>query len=183
MGTKQEKVMIGVFHNVGDARRAIEDLRDAKFSDKKIGVLTHDKDGDPEVKSFKDLEGNKAGAGAAIGAAAGAGGGTLWALGIAAGVLPAIGPVIAGGILAAIAVSAATGAAAGVLVGTLVGLGVSDEEAAYYDEEFKKGHTIVVVKTDDRADLAYTLLNARNSRNPYLRPLETVVDPAVHRRP
>lgn len=168
MGTKQERVLVGVFHTAGDARRAIEDLRNAGFSDKKIGLLTHDKEGDPEVKSFRDLEGNKAGTGAAIGAAAGAGGGALWALGIAAGILPAIGPVIAGGILAAIAASAATGAAAGVVVGTLVGLGVSDEEAAYYDEEFKKGRTIVVVQTDDRADLAYTLLNARNSHNPYL---------------
>ena len=168
MGKKQERVLVGVFHTAGDARRAIEDLRNAGFSDKKIGLLTHDKEGDPEVKSFRDLEGNKAGKGAAIGAAAGAGGGALWALGIAAGILPAIGPVIAGGILAAIAASAATGAAAGVVVGTLVGLGVSDEEAAYYDEEFKKGRTIVVVQTDDRADLAYTLLNARNSRNPYL---------------
>lgn len=168
MGTKHERLMIGVFHTAGDARRAIEDLRDAGFSDKKIGLLTHDKDGDAEVKSFRDLEGNKAGAGAAIGAATGAGGGALWALGIAAGVLPAIGPVIAGGILAAIAASAAGGAAAGVLVGTLIGLGVSDEEAAYYDDEFKKGRTIVVVQAGDRTDLAYTLLNARNSRNPYL---------------
>jgi hypothetical protein len=168
MGTKHERLSIGVFHTAGDARRAIEDLRDAGFSDKKIGLLTHDKDGDPEVKSFRDLEGNKAAAGAAVGAAAGAGGGALWALGIAAGILPAIGPVIAGGILAAIAASAAGGAAAGVLVGTLIGLGVTDEEAAYYDDEFKKGRTIVVVQAGDRTDLAHTLLNARNSRNPYL---------------
>lgn len=168
MSSKQERPLIGIFQNAGDARRAIEDLRDAGFSDKKIGLLVHDKDGDPEVKSFRDLEGNKAGTGAAIGAAAGAGGGALWALGIAAGILPAIGPVIAGGILAAVAASAAGGAAAGVLVGSLIGLGVSDEEAAYYDDEFKKGKTIVVVQPGDRADLAYTLLNARNARNPYL---------------
>ncbi len=83
MGTKHERLMIGVFHTAGDARRAIGVLRDAGFSDEKIGLLTHDKDGDPEVKSFRDLEGNKAGRGAAIGAAAGAGGGALWALGIA----------------------------------------------------------------------------------------------------
>ncbi len=165
MGQKKERVLVGVFHTTADARRAIDDLRDANFSDKKVGILTHDKDGDPEIKSFRDLEGNHIGKGAAIGAAAGAGGGALWALGIAAGLLPAIGPVIAGGILAAIAASAATGAGAGVVVGALVGLGVPDEEAAYYDEEFKKGRTIVVVQTDDRADLAYSLLNARNSQN------------------
>ena len=163
MKTK-EKLVVGVFHNAGDARRAIDDLRDAKFSDRKIGLLTHDKDGDPDVKSFKDLEGNKAGAGAAIGAAAGAGGGALWALGIAAGMLPAIGPVIGGGILAAVAASAASGAAAGVVGGALIGLGVSDEEAAYYDDEFKKGRTIVVVQ-GDRLDEAFRIMATRNSQN------------------
>ena len=164
---KHEKVVVGVFHHAGDARRAIDDLRDAKFSDKKIGLLTHDKDGDPDVKSFKDMEGNKAGKGAAIGAAAGAGGGALWALGIAAGLLPAIGPVIGGGILAAVVASAGAGAAAGVVAGALVGLGVDDEEAAYYDEEFKKGRTIVVVQTDDRVAEAYNILATHNSRNRY----------------
>ncbi len=165
MATKSEQVMIGVFHAAGDARRTIEDLRDAQFSDRKIGVLTHDKAGDPEVKSFKSLEGNQAGTGAAVGAAAGAGGGVLWALAIAAGILPAIGPVIAGGLLAAIAVTAAGGAAAGALVGTLVGLGISDEEAAYYDAEFRKGHTILVVQPGDRAQLVQTIMTAHNVEN------------------
>ena len=163
MGTKRERVLVGVFESAGDARRAIEDLREAKFSDRSVGVLTHDKEGDPEVKSFRELEGNRAEAGAAVGVAAGAGGGALWALGIAAGFLPAIGPVIAGGILAAIAASAATGAAAGLLVGTLVGLGVTDEEAAYYDDEFKKGRTIVVVRGDDRYQLAQTIMTAHHA--------------------
>jgi Heat induced stress protein YflT len=163
MGTKRERVTVGVFDAPADARKAIEDLRSAKFSDRAIGVLTHDRDGDPEVRSFRDLEGNHAGAGAAIGIGAGAGGGALWALGIAAGILPAIGPVIAGGLLAAIAASAASGAAAGLLVGTLVGLGVSDEEAAYYDEEFRKGRTIVVIQGDDRRDLAQTILTAHHA--------------------
>jgi hypothetical protein len=182
MATKKERVVVGVFDNPGDARRAIEDLRSARFSDRKIGLLTHDKDGDPDVKSFKDMEGNQAGKGAAIGAAAGAGGGALWALGIAAGVLPAIGPVIAGGLLAAIAASAASGAAAGVIVGSLVGLGVSDEEAAYYDEEFRKGRTIVVVQTDERPDLAATILQNRNSRNPHLQVSQSIAEQIESRR-
>ena len=183
MGTRREGVVVGIFHSAGDARRAIEDLRRANFSDKKIGLLTHDEDGDPDVKSFKEMEGNKAGTGAAIGAAAGAGGGTLWALGIAAGILPAIGPVIAGGLLAAIAASAAGGAAAGVVIGSLVGLGVSDEEAAFYDEEFRKGRTIVVVHSDDRADLAVTILRAQNSQNPHLHAPETLAQEIERRNP
>ena len=182
MGTKHERVMIGVFHNNIDARRAIEALRDAQFSDKKIGLLSHDKDGDPEVKSFKDLEGNRAGTGAAVGAAAGAGGGALWALGIAAGILPAIGPVIAGGILMAIAASAATGAAAGMLVGTLTGLGISDVESAYYDDEFKKGRTIVVVQGDERVYEAYQILMNNPSQNPHMVAPELLTNkaPAPH---
>ena len=163
MATKYERVVIGMFDNAADARLAIEALRDAKFSDRKVGILTHDKDGDPDIKSIKDLGGSKTGAGAAIGAAVGGGGGALWALGIAAGLLPAIGPVVAGGLLGAVLASAATGAAAGGVVGALTGLGVSDEEAAYYDEEFRKGRTIVAVQTDDRADVAYQILQQNHS--------------------
>lgn len=161
--------MIGVFERVGDAHRAIDQLRDANFADTKIGVLAHDKDGDPEVKSFKELHGgSKVGTGAAVGAAAGAGGGALWALGVAAGLLPAIGPVIAGGLLAAIAASAATGAAAGVVVGALTGLGVSEDEAKYYDEQFQQGRTVVIVQSDDRAGEAYDILTRNYSNNPHL---------------
>ena len=169
MGTVKKKfVLTGVFENAEDARETIRELRDAGFSDKEIGLLSHDKHGNPEVTSFKDLEGNKAGTGAAVGAAAGAGGGLLWGLGIAAGFLPAIGPVIAGGILAALAASAGVGAGAGLVVGALAGLGVSDEEAAYYDAEFRRGRTIVVVQGDHDADTAYRILQERRSMNPYL---------------
>lgn len=167
MGTKPEKVMIGVFNSAGEARSAIDDLRVAGFPAGKIGLLTRDRDGDADVKWFKD-QGEKVEVGAAVGAAAGAGGAALWALGVAAGVLPAIGPVIAGGVLAALAASAMGGAAAGAVVGALAGLGVGKGEAEYYDEEFRKGRTIVVVKSDERASEAYRILVARNSINPHL---------------
>jgi hypothetical protein len=169
MATRKRTIQVGVFESAEDARSAIRALRDAGFSDKEIGLLSHDSRGNPEVTTFKDMEGKKPGKGAAIGAAAGAGGGALWAIGIAAGILPAIGPVIAGGLLAAIALSAGAGAATGLVVGALVGLGVTDEEAAYYDEEFRKGRTIVVVQSDHDADTAYRILNDQRSRNPYLR--------------
>lgn len=179
--TTRERVIVGVFDSAADAKRALEDLRDAHFSDKNIGVLSHDKDGDPDVKSFRDLEGNHAGAGAAIGVAAGAGGGALWALGIAAGFLPAIGPVIAGGLLASIAASAATGAAAGLVVGSLVGLGIPDEEAAYYDSEFRKGGTIVVVQGEARTALAQTILSGHRGRIGVMT-RDTVADQVEHQR-
>jgi hypothetical protein len=160
-------VAIGTFSRVGEARDAIETLRKNGFQDGDIGILTHDKEGDPDVKSLKDLSGTKSGTGAAVGVAAGAGGGALWALGIAAGILPAIGPVIAGGVLAAIAASAATGAAAGGIVGALVGMGVSDEEAAYYEDELRQGKTLVVVNSPERAAEAYRLFKQHQSTNRY----------------
>lgn len=162
--SKHPLIAVGTFSRPAEARMAIEALREADFDDDNIGILTHDDDGDPDVKSFKDMAGNEARSGATAGAAAGIGGGALWAAGIAAGLLPAIGPVIAGGLLAAVASSAAIGAAAGGLVGTLVGLGITDEEAAYYDEEFKAKKTIVVVKSDKAVD-AYLILRKHNSSN------------------
>lgn len=169
MGSKKKTIQVGVFEDVDDARIAIRELRDAGFAEDEIGLLTHDAQGKPELTTFKDMEGNKAVRGATIGAAAGAGGGALWAIGIAAGLLPAIGPVIAGGLLAAIGLSAGAGAATGLVVGAFVGLGVTDEEAAYYDEEFRKGRTIVVVQSHRTPDTAFRILNERSTRSPYLR--------------
>lgn len=163
MGIQKKRVLVAVFDDANKARDAIRMLRDSGYDDKEIGLLTHDDEGHPELTSFRDLEGTKAGKSAVVGAAAGAGGGALWAIGIAAGVLPAIGPVIAGGVLAAIAASAGIGAATGVIVGALVGLGITDEEAAYYDDEFRKGRTIVVVQSAKNPDLAYRILNERRT--------------------
>jgi hypothetical protein len=88
--------------------------------------------------------------GTAIGAASGAGLGALWALGIAAGVLPAVGPVIAGGLLVSVLASAGATAAVGTVVGALVGLGVPEEEAWYFENEFNAGRTLVTVRPESR---------------------------------
>ena len=163
MKTTDKSIVIGAFRSSAQARRTIEALRDADFSAKDVGILSHDKEGDAEIKSLKELSGNHAGTGAAAGVAVGAGGGALWALGIAAGLLPAIGPVVAGGLLGAVVASAATGAAAGGVIGALTGLGVSDEDAAYYDEEFRKGNTIVVVRAGDRSAQAFEIMRRYES--------------------
>lgn len=80
-----------------------------------------------------------------------------------------------------LAASAWTGAAAGMLVGALVGLGVSDEEAAYYDGEFRKGHTILVVQPDDRAQLVKTVFSAHNVHDRELITRGTLAEQIEHR--
>ena len=62
--------------------------------------------------------------------------------------IPVIGPAFAGGILVTV-FSAALGAVTGGMLGALVTLGVPEEQARHYEEEFKAGRTIVTVKTED----------------------------------
>lgn len=146
---------VGIFHTHAAAQRAMRKLRDAGFTDDQIGLVAQD----PEKRYGEHQEeGSKAGAGAAAGAATGAGVGALWGLGIVAGALPAIGPVIAGGILASVLASAATAAVAGGLAGALIGLGIPEEEAQYYDQEFQHGRTLVTVLDTTRCEEAQRIM-------------------------
>jgi uncharacterized protein (TIGR02271 family) len=154
--TKQTTV-VGVFEDSARAQAAVAELSRLGFREDQIGVLSRDsrKGGKSRVKGKK---GSHIAEGAAAGVAAGAGVGALWALGIAAGMLPAIGPVIAGGLLASVLASAAGGAAAAGIIGALIGLGIPEEDARYYEEEFKAGRTIVTVKANGRYDEAVAVI-------------------------
>ncbi|HEV7282341.1 MAG TPA: YsnF/AvaK domain-containing protein [Pirellulaceae bacterium] len=147
-----QRTAVGVFEDRTKAQHAIQELKRMGFTDQQIGVASQGEHKNELVHANHDEHGNHAGAGAAAGVAGGLGVGALWGLGIIAGVLPAIGPVIAGGVLASIAASAAAGAAAGGLVGALVGMGVPNDEAEYYENEFRQGRTIVTVQSGDRFD-------------------------------
>lgn len=161
MATKEHGTVVGVFTNRDDARKATHALKDAGFTEAQIGVASGTRE-DTRTAGDGDAEESFAGegalSGAATGAAAGVGIGALWGLGILAGVLPAIGPAIAGGTLAVLLSSAAAGAAAAGLAGALIGMGLSDEEAAYYETEMKAGRTIVTVNAGDRRQEALMLL-------------------------
>lgn len=155
-------VVVGTFVNRAAAQRAIEELLHAGFRDDQIGVVTRDGDGNAISDDLGGMGTSGTGGaettGALTGAAAGAGGGALWGLAVAAGVLPAIGPVIAGGVLTAIAVSAAAGAAAGSVLGALIGLGVPEEDARRYEQDFLAGRTIVTVRTETQREQAANIL-------------------------
>lgn len=149
--------VVGVFQDAQQAQQAIKELRQAGFREDEIGVISREGEAKAGEARTED-RGSHAGTGAVTGAVAGAGTGALWALGIAAGVLPAIGPVVAGGILASILASAAGTAVAGGILGALIGLGIPEEEARYYEEEFQAGRTIVTVRTESRFDEARSVL-------------------------
>ena len=139
--------VVGVFASQGEAQKAIAELRRAGYTENQIGVVSQHGDGSATADSGSKFE-----EGAAAGAATGAGIGALWGLGILSNILPGIGPAIFGGTLGVILSSAAAGAAAAGVGGALAGLGISDEDAKYYEGEFKAGRTIVTVhdSTDKR---------------------------------
>jgi hypothetical protein len=148
----------GVFSSRDAAERAVCELRDAGYRDDAIGVVARRADGRVERRSGDGAE--YAGEGAAIGAAAGGAALALGSLAVSFGVIPVIGPVLAVGPLAAALISAAGGAAggavAGGLIGALVGMGLSDEDARYYENEVKAGKYLVTVECgqgDDARDL------------------------------
>jgi hypothetical protein len=154
---------VGVFDSSAQAREAIAELKRMGFRDEQIGVAARDMEGWAE--KYKSAGGTYLEEGAGLGAAVGAGAAAAWSLAISFGVIPVIGPVLAAGPIAAALISAAGGAAAGGLVGGLIGLGVPEDEAAYYDEHFKAGRTLVTVQADGRHEQAASALRRYGSRD------------------
>jgi len=66
--------------------------------------------------------------------------------------------MIAGGTLMALLASAGAGATVGTVIGGLIGLGIPEEDASYYEGEFKSGRTIVTVRADARYSEATDIL-------------------------
>ena len=165
MAMQQQGTVVGVFRDDDDAREAIRALKDAGFTEEQIGVARSrgdqtDRTGDGDTTDEGE---SYAGEGAMAGVAAGAGIGALWGLGILAGILPAIGPAIAGGTLAIILSSAAAGAATAGLAGALIGMGLTKEEAEFYESEMRAGRTIVTVNAGARQGEAMALLRSHGA--------------------
>lgn len=158
--TATAETVVGVFDNQRDAQRAIADLKQRGYTDEQIGVVSRNEDGTTSADS-----GTKAEEGAAAGAAAGAGIGALWGLGILSNVVPGIGPALFGGTLGVLLSSAAAGAAAVGIGGALAGLGMSDEDAEYYENEFKSGRTIVTIHGTPNSSQAQSVLNQYGAYN------------------
>ena len=155
---------VGVFENRTQAQKAIDELRRAGFREDQIGVVTRNTE-KTDADDTDDGDGNKAGTGALTGAAVGAGVGGLVGLGVIAGVIPVIGPAIAAGTLGVILANAAGGAAIASVVGALVGMDIPEEDASYYEGEFKSGRTLVTVHADGRYDEAHSILQRNGGYN------------------
>jgi hypothetical protein len=155
----KHSIAVGVFKNRLQAFKAIEDLRNAGFSDDLIGFIRKEGNTGPLQATVEETHMASITTGAV-------GGGVLGGvLGAAVALLiPGIGPMIAGGILGAALGGAALGMATGSLLGIFTGMGLSDEEARYYQSELAAGNTIVTVKAGQRYAEAQNILQRNGSQ-------------------
>lgn len=161
MKRSDQNAVIGVFYTRAEAEQAIHELRNAGFSEDRIGMITRDGGARGDERSEETL----AEEGAAAGAVVGAGAGALVGLGVVAGTIPVIGPVLAIGTLGTILLNAAGGAVILGLVGALVGLGIPEEEAKYYESEVHGGRFLVTVDSAGREAEAWSILHRAGGYN------------------
>jgi len=148
--TITRSMTVGVFRTHEQARHVVAELQRLGFRDDEIGIVAkHNTDdfgmeGDPTESRWEE--------GTAIGAAAGAATGVGLGIAVVAGLMSPVGPLIAGGALVGLLASAGTGAAVGTLFGGLIGLGVSEEDASFYDSEVQAGRYVVTVEAGRRSN-------------------------------
>src|SRR5438128_4822924 len=136
----QHSTVVGVFTDRARAEEAVQELHNAGFTNDQIGFAA--REGDAASRATAPGDSTEAGERAAKGLVSG---GIIGAIlgALATGLIPGIGPVVAGGLLAGIVGGGVLGAAGGGLIGAL---GVPEEEAQYYDQEFRSGRAIVTVR-------------------------------------
>jgi hypothetical protein len=150
----ERSTVVGVFTDRSSAERAIDELHRMGFNDDSIGFAMKGEQGTTTTEHHDD--GNPEHA--TSGMVAGAGLGAIAAA--AALLIPGVGPVLAGGILSTLIGGAAAGGAVGGLVGMLTGMGVSDDEAHYYESEFNSGRILVTVRAGTRWAEAQQILRS-----------------------
>jgi hypothetical protein len=157
-----DRTIVGVFDDRTAAEQAVDALHCAGFSDEHIGFVIRGAD-DVRGGMIVDAEGTKDAKGAMTGAVTGGMLGGVLAAAISV-LLPGVGPVVAGGVLAAFFGGAIAGTAVGGIFGAMTGLGISEDEARFYEREFHSGRAIVAVRPAGRAPEAADLLLRHGGR-------------------
>ena len=164
------RVAVGVFADPRQAEQAFHELRQAGFRDDQLGFIVRDRaaiSGEEARERAVTEEEMTPATGAVVGGILGG------VVGVTAAILiPGLGPAIAGGILTTIG-GAALGAATGGLIVMLTHMGVPEEEAQTYNQEFQAGRIIVIVQTDERPWEAFEILK-RNYNNGAIPATESV---------
>jgi hypothetical protein len=158
-----ERAIVGVFNDRLAAEEAVDALHQAGFAHDKIGYALRGSDA-VAGGMITDADGAKDAKGAVAGAVTGGMVGGVLAAGISL-LIPGVGPLVAGGILASFFGGAIAGTAVGGILGAMTGLGISEDEARFYEKEFHEGRAIVAVKPGVRSADAADILVRFGGRN------------------
>ena len=163
------KILVGIFRDRVKAEGALNELHEAGFTEEQTGFVIRGKrdpgDDESPIENDSDLEKSSTGGGILAGSTVG---GVIGA--VATGLIPGVGPVIAAGILAGVVGGAAAGGVAGGVIGTLKGIGIPDDEAKIYEEEFNAGHPLITVDAGDRREEAWKILQQHGAYDAHTRP-------------
>jgi hypothetical protein len=163
MADPPKPTIVAAFSDRFEAEKAVDELEQNGFTPDHVGFVLRGSDV-ARGGMLSDAEGAKDKKGAVAGIAAGASIGALLGAGTAM-LVPGVGPILAGGILSMVFGGAAAGAVVGGIFGALTGLGVSEEEARFYEKEFKSGRAIVAVKPNSRWSEAAEILRRHGGYN------------------
>jgi hypothetical protein len=153
----EQRAIVGVFDDRIIAEEAVDALYAAGFAHDKVGYAIRGAD-DVAGGMITDACGTKDAKGAMAGALTGGVVGGVLAAAISL-LIPGVGPVVPGGILASFFGGTIAGTAVGGILGAMNGLGISEDEARFYEKEFHEGRAIVAVKPGARlADAADVLV-------------------------
>jgi hypothetical protein len=164
------KTILGIFQDRTDVERAIDKFESEGFKPADFSIVMKDK------HEAEDL-GNDTGANVAGGAVSGAASGAVLGglAGLIAGIaIPGVGAFLIGGpIAAALGLTgaaastvsgAATGAVVGGIAGALMGMGLSREDAEYYEGKVKEGAILLAVPTrENQQELVMSIFDDCNA--------------------
>jgi len=137
--------VIGVFSNMPDAVRALQDVGSLGVSSDNVHLIAGNDQGrhDEYLKRAKE---EKTTTTAAAASSASFGGGVGIVASLVALAIPGVGPLIAGSAIATVLTGLGIGAAGGGLLGTFKNIGMSHEDAPLYEEAVRRGLIVLLAQ-------------------------------------
>jgi sporulation protein YlmC with PRC-barrel domain len=144
IGAPRPATVYGVFSDDDKVEKTLTKLKDLGFAGSDISVVFPER---AHTREFAIQHSTKSPEGALAGGGTGLviGGVLGWLAGIGTLAMPGLGPLIAAGPIVAAVTGAGVGSAVGGIAGALIGLGVPELEAKRYEEEIRRGRTLISV--------------------------------------
>jgi hypothetical protein len=147
------RTVIGIFDTRIEARKAVQELRDAGFRSEDINLITTDSTSEVDAEPAKGAL-----KGTGVGATLGATGGLMLSLTIV--ILSDVEPIMATGTLVMALVGIYLGTVIGWVIGALTRKDVRKDGSGYYTEDLYRGGTLLAVRTaEDQDDQVVTIMN------------------------